>query len=55
MVQEARRAEREAIRKRKAEARLGRVSMAISNVQKHGIEERLEEVKHEQLSNRSDW
>ena len=52
MVQEARRAEREAIRKRKAEARLAeRVSMAISNVQKHGIEERLEEVKHEELSN----
>ena len=25
--------------------------MAISNVQKHGIEERLEEVKHEELSN----
>jgi hypothetical protein len=52
VVQEARRAEREAIRKRKAEARLAeRVSMAISNVQKHGIEERLEEVKHEELSN----
>jgi hypothetical protein len=52
IVQEARRAEREAIRKRKAEARLAeRVSMAISNVQKHGIEERLEEVQHEQLSN----